>query len=112
MPGVKYVPMEEADRCCGMGGSFGVEHYDLSKEINDRKISNIAGSGADVVVTSCPGCLMHIRDGLSRNGHESIEAAHIMVLLERQLKKATALKATRETVGEEGKRGVERAATG
>jgi glycolate oxidase iron-sulfur subunit len=87
MPGVEYVPMAEADRCCGMGGSFGVEHYDLSREINDRKIKNIADSGAHVVVTSCPGCLMHIRDGLARNGREDIDAMHIMVLLERQLRK-------------------------
>ena len=93
MPGVEYVPMEEADRCCGLGGSFGVEHYDISKEVNDRKVRNIAQSGADVVVTSCPGCLMHIRDGLNRNGHQSIEALHIMVLLERQLKAVEAMKA-------------------
>ena len=92
MPGVEYVPMDEADRCCGLGGSFGVEHYDISKEVNDRKSRNIAQSGADVIVTSCPGCIMHIRDGLRRNGHESIETLHIMVLLERQLRKAGALK--------------------
>lgn len=96
MPGVEYVPMEEADRCCGLGGSFGVEHYDLSKEINDRKVRNIVQSGTDVIVTSCPGCIMHIRDGLNRNGYESIEVIHIMVLMERQLKKAAA------TTGSEG----------
>jgi len=99
MPGVEYVPMDEADRCCGLGGSFGVEHYDMSREVNDRKIRNIAETGADVIVTSCPGCIMHIRDGLRRNGHESIEALHIMVLLERRLKAVTALKGEGE--GEE-----------
>ena len=88
IPGVEYVPMAEADRCCGLAGSFGVEHYDISKEINDRKIRNIADSGADVVVTSCPGCLLHIRDGLRRNRQEDIEATHIMVLMEKQVRKA------------------------
>jgi glycolate oxidase iron-sulfur subunit len=101
MPGVEYVPMAEADRCCGMAGSFGVEHYDLSREINDRKIKNIADSGADIVVTACPGCLMHIRDGLSRNGHEGIEAMHIMVLLERRLKLAAEKREERGEVEED-----------
>jgi glycolate oxidase iron-sulfur subunit len=108
MPGVEYVPMEEADRCCGLGGSFGVEHYDISKEVNDRKVRNIADSGADVVVTSCPGCLMHIRDGLSRNGHKGIEAMHIMVLLERQLR----LVREKKGMGGEKERDLGQAATG
>jgi len=96
IPGVEYVPMEEADRCCGLAGSFGVEHYDISKEINDRKIRNIVDSGADIVVTSCPGCILQIRDGLRRNGREDIEVLHIMVLMDRQVKKAERADVARE----------------
>ncbi|MFV1957482.1 MAG: (Fe-S)-binding protein, partial [bacterium] len=33
IPGVEFIPMEDADRCCGMGGSFSIEHYDISKRI-------------------------------------------------------------------------------
>lgn len=81
LPGVEYVPMAEADRCCGMGGSFSIEHYDLSKVINDRKVDRIIESGAEAVITSCPACIMHIRDGLRRHGHERVEVMHITELL-------------------------------
>ena len=83
IPGIRYVPMADDNRCCGMGGSFSLEHYDLSREVNDQKIGRIIETGADAVVTSCPACIMHIRDGLSRNGREEIEVLHITQLLDR-----------------------------
>jgi glycolate oxidase iron-sulfur subunit len=83
VPGIRYVPMKEEDRCCGMGGSFSLENYDISMEVNDRKIARIIETGADAVVTSCPACIMHIRDGLSRNQKGDIEVLHITELLQR-----------------------------
>lgn len=83
VPGVRYVSMEEDQRCCGMGGSFSLEHYDIAKEVNDRKVARITETGAEAVVTSCPACIMHIRDGLKRNGREDIEVLHITELLQR-----------------------------
>ena len=55
----------------------------MSKEINDQKVARIIESGADAVVTSCPACIMHIRDGLIRNGRGDIEVLHIAQLLRR-----------------------------
>ncbi len=81
--GVRYVPMVDDQVCCGMGGSFSLEHYDIAKEVNDRKITRIVETGADAVVTSCPACIMHIRDGLNRHQRGEIEVLHITELLER-----------------------------
>jgi glycolate oxidase iron-sulfur subunit len=83
IPGVRYIPMVDANVCCGMGGSFSLEHYDIAKEVNDQKVARIIETGADVVVTSCPACIMHIRDGLNRNQRGDIEVLHITELLER-----------------------------
>ena len=83
IPGVRFVPMEEDQRCCGMGGSFSLEYYDISREVNDRKVARIVETGADAVVTSCPACIMHIRDGLNRNDRGDIEVIHITELLTR-----------------------------
>jgi glycolate oxidase iron-sulfur subunit len=60
--------MAEAGTCCGSGGSFNLYHYDLSKSIGKRKAENIEASGAQVVATSCPACMMQITDMLSRDG--------------------------------------------
>jgi glycolate oxidase iron-sulfur subunit len=93
LPGVQYIPMTDAERCCGMGGSFSVEHYDLAKKVNDKKTDNIVNSGAEAVVTSCPACMLHIKDGLNRRGLKSIEVLHITELIIRQMKVLSDLKA-------------------
>lgn len=66
-PAYEFTEMAEADHCCGMGGSFGLQHYDLSKKVGARKLQNILQSEADVVSTACPACMMQIIDLLSRH---------------------------------------------
>ena len=62
--------MAEADRCCGCGGSFTLFHYDLSKEIGQRKRDNIVRTGATAVATGCPACMLQLSDMLSQNKDE------------------------------------------
>ena len=45
LKGLKYVEMPNADMCCGMGGSFSVYHYDLSKKIASKKMDGIKATG-------------------------------------------------------------------
>jgi len=68
LPGVEFVGMAEADRCCGGAGTFSLSHYDLATAIGRRKAGCVAASGADVVVTSCPSCVMQLADMLGRSG--------------------------------------------
>lgn len=62
LPGVEFVEMREPDRCCGMGGSFNVQYYDLSKKIAEHKMNAIADTKVDIVVTACPGCMIQLID--------------------------------------------------
>ncbi len=62
----EFVEMPNAGRCCGMAGQFSLLYYDLSKKIAEKKIESIEDSGADIVVTSCPGCEMQLLDNLVR----------------------------------------------
>ncbi|MCL4515947.1 MAG: (Fe-S)-binding protein [Firmicutes bacterium] len=66
IPGLTLVEMPGADECCGCGGLFSYSEYALAKKVNARKIKNIALTGADAVVSGCPGCNLQIRDGLNR----------------------------------------------
>ena len=81
IPEIKYVEMPEADRCCGMAGTFSIYFYDLSKKIADKKADNIAASGADIVVTDCPGCQVQLIDTTNRRGMTQ-QVRHIMEILE------------------------------
>jgi glycolate oxidase iron-sulfur subunit len=76
-PGVEFVEMAEADRCCGCGGSFNLQHYGLSKDIGKIKRDNIAACGAEIVATGCPACMMQISDMLSQHG-DQIAVKHVM----------------------------------
>ena len=81
LPGVELIEMEGADQCCGMGGSFGLSYYDISKKIADKKASAIRKTGADAVVTTCPGCRMQLVDALNRHGLPQ-RVLHLAELLE------------------------------
>ena len=67
LKGLTYVEMPEADMCCGMGGSFSVYHYDVSKKIADKKMESIKQTKADLVVTACPGCIVNLTDNTLRH---------------------------------------------
>jgi len=64
----RFEEMAEADECCGCGGSFNLEHYDLSASIGRRKRENIARSGCKTVATGCPACMLQLSDMLSQAG--------------------------------------------
>ena len=67
-PKYDLVEMAECDRCCGSGGSFNLYHYDLSKQIGERKRDNILATGAQIVSTGCPACMLQMTDMLSQHG--------------------------------------------
>ena len=74
-PAYELVEMAEADRCCGCGGSFNLFHYDLSRQIGQRKRGHIVASGAVAVAAGCPACMMQITDALAQ-GRDPVAVKH------------------------------------
>jgi glycolate oxidase iron-sulfur subunit len=68
IPGLELVPLEEADACCGSAGLYSILQPALSAKIGARKIGAIGRSGADIVATGNPGCLLQIRNGVEAAG--------------------------------------------
>jgi glycolate oxidase iron-sulfur subunit len=81
IPDINYVEMPNADRCCGMAGTFSIYFYELSKKIADKKLADIKSTGADIVVTDCPGCQIQLIDSITRSGMPQ-KVMHIMELFE------------------------------
>ncbi len=77
LPGVEYVEMQDADRCAGGAGTFLVKDYDTSQKIFERKRRAIGQSGADVVATSCPACMIQLKNGL----RDQMEVKHVAEVL-------------------------------
>ncbi len=65
IPGVMVLDPAEAEVCCGSGGAWGLRHPDLAADLGRRKARLLAATGADLVVTTNPGCLGQIADGLA-----------------------------------------------
>ena len=82
--GVDFVEMAAPDRCCGLGGSFGLENYELSSKILGHKMEDIRKTGAEIVVTGCLGCLIQLRQGIY-NHHLKAEAKHIVEVIDKGL---------------------------
>jgi glycolate oxidase iron-sulfur subunit len=76
-PRYAFREMSAADRCCGMGGSFNLQHYDLSRRVGQRKAEDILATGADTVATACPACMIQLVDQLSRT-EKHIRVVHAL----------------------------------
>jgi glycolate oxidase iron-sulfur subunit len=84
LPQIDFVEMPEAGTCCGLGGTYSVYHYETSKKIGAKKAANIATSGAELVATDCPGCIMQLQDSINHtNGSQ--RSIHILELLDEAL---------------------------
>ncbi len=84
--GYSFREMPEADWCCGMGGSFNLQHYEISADIGERKKKNIESSGCSVVASGCPACMIQISDMLSRS-NKNITVKHPVEIYAESLNK-------------------------
>jgi len=84
LPQVDYVEMADAGTCCGLGGTYSVYHYDTSQKIGAKKAVNINDSGAALVATDCPGCIMQLQDSIN-HADQPQKAVHILNLLSEAL---------------------------
>lgn len=66
--GIEASELPDAAQCCGSAGLYSLSNPALSQQILAPKLAGIAASGARVVATGNPGCMMHIGAGLVRNG--------------------------------------------
>jgi len=75
-----FVELPEADRCCGGAGSFHLDYPEISSQILERKRKNIERTGAAIVVTGCPGCLIQLTRAAKKSGHK-FKALHISQII-------------------------------
>jgi glycolate oxidase iron-sulfur subunit len=72
----KFIEMKEADTCCGGAGSFHLDYPDIAKKILDKKQENIEKTGASIVVSGCPGCLIQLSKA-AKASNGKFKAMHI-----------------------------------
>ncbi len=81
IPGMKMVALKEADWCCGSAGIYNITNQDMASQLLERKMGNIIASGATVIATGNPGCMMQIAMGVRERGLE-MNVVHPVQLLD------------------------------
>jgi glycolate oxidase iron-sulfur subunit len=74
--------------CCGGAGAYGLTYDDVFAKIGGEKADAVAASGADVVATGCPACVLYVNEALRRRGVKA-EARHTAEVLAGRSKGAT-----------------------
>ena len=78
--GLDLVEIDEADQCCGFGGTFAIKNAEVSMAMLEDKLSAIERSGAEAVTAVDNSCLMQIGGGLSRRG-SPVRTVHLAEIL-------------------------------
>ena len=81
IPGLTIVPLKEAEWCCGSAGIYNITNQEMASQLLERKINNIAATGAQIIATGNPGCMMQIALGARERGLD-IDVVHPVELLD------------------------------
>ncbi|HJS45643.1 MAG TPA: glycolate oxidase subunit GlcF [Rhizomicrobium sp.] len=64
--GFIVTPFAESHLCCGSAGTYSILQPELSNQLRDRKLGNIAATEPDVLVSGNIGCLQHLAGGAGK----------------------------------------------
>ncbi len=60
---IEYIHVEDYDKCCGFSGTFALKNPKISKQISKSKVESYIKNGVDIVLTTCPACLLGLEQG-------------------------------------------------
>jgi glycolate oxidase iron-sulfur subunit len=75
-----FIEMREPERCCGLGGTYGLTHREMSQRIRAHKIDSILESQAEQVATGCPACMLQLSQGLLKSA-PGLQVRHTIQIL-------------------------------
>jgi glycolate oxidase iron-sulfur subunit len=85
IPGLEVKEIEEAEICCGSAGVYNLLQPEPARQLGDRKADNVMATGAALLVTANPGCLMQVDSSLRRSGR-TIALAHTVEVLDASIR--------------------------
>jgi glycolate oxidase iron-sulfur subunit len=86
IPGMSVKEIREAEICCGSAGIYNMVEPEPAAELGERKANNILKTGAQIIVTSNPGCMLQIQASLKNMGHGGLPMAHPVEVLDASLR--------------------------
>jgi glycolate oxidase iron-sulfur subunit len=65
--GYELRELPEAEWCCGGAGSYSLTHPEIAQEVLARKMGRVSQTGAEVLATSCAGCMVQLGHGVRQH---------------------------------------------
>jgi glycolate oxidase iron-sulfur subunit len=84
VPGLTVVELPESDWCCGSAGLYNLTQPEMASRLLARKVGHVLETGAQAVVTSNPGCILQIQQGLRERGHD-VAVLHLVSIIDQAM---------------------------
>ena len=81
VPGLEFREMALSDLCCGSAGIYNVVQNEMAMQILDKKMVHVNNTGANVIATANPGCLLQLQAGVRLHG-KGQRVVHVVELLD------------------------------
>jgi glycolate oxidase iron-sulfur subunit len=81
IPGIQFRELPAAEICCGSAGIYNVLQNEMAMAVLDKKMSNVNLTGAQVIATANPGCMLQLRAGARIHG-QGQRVVHVVELLD------------------------------
>ncbi len=94
VPGLEFREMPLSDLCCGSAGIYNVVHDEMARALLEKKMQAINGTGADIVATANPGCMLQLRAGVRQFGRGQ-RVMHVVEILDEAYRGVTSSPAPR-----------------
>ncbi|HEV2234652.1 MAG TPA: (Fe-S)-binding protein [Terriglobia bacterium] len=84
VPGIELVELKHVEVCCGSAGIYNVAHNEMSDALLDEKMQQIDLTGAELILTANPGCMLQLRAGVARSKTDDKQrrVMHVVELLD------------------------------
>ena len=84
IPGIDVKEIPESEICCGSAGIYNLLEPEAATDLRTRKVNNVMQTGADVVVSGNPGCLLQIAAGLDA-ASRPLPVMHLVEVIDRSI---------------------------
>ena len=81
IPGLELVEMAASTRCCGAGGTYAITQREFSLRVLRSKMGNVRATGAEVLATANPGCVIQLQQGAAQFGPD-VQVRYVTDLLD------------------------------
>jgi glycolate oxidase iron-sulfur subunit len=88
IPGLGLRELSSPDRCCGSAGLYSLVQPEMSGRILDDKMDDVAATGAHVIATANPGCMMQLESGARQRGLDA-RVVHVIELVDESMSAET-----------------------